>query len=301
MPCGKKRSKQHSSGWSEIHSNSTGNITQFSYDALSRATKIEERTAGSVTSTKQHLWCEQTRCEERDASGSLSNGKQFFEHGQSNYIAGISTNHFYTSDHLRSTREMTKTLSGTTTIVAQYGYSAFGQTTKLLGADSADFQFAAYYSHPNTNLNLTRTRQYYSNLGIWISRDAVTGNPSKPHSRAPLATSYQYCSNSPVIYRDPLGLFCKPFSTPGDPEFPDCGKDDHGCCDTNTEKCKSACAYWVGPEGLAPDEKQYQECISCCHGKGEACKRSNEPKFPGSHWKNCIDALWERGEPGSGQ
>ena len=33
----------------------SANNTQFSYDALSRATKIEKRTAGSVTSAKQHI------------------------------------------------------------------------------------------------------------------------------------------------------------------------------------------------------------------------------------------------------
>ena len=136
----------------------SGNNTQFSYDALSRATKIEERTAGSVTSTKQHIWAGSSRCEERDAFSSLSNGKLFFGMGQANFTSGNPNSYFYTADHLDSIREMTKTVTGTTTIESQYGYSPYGEVTKISGSQDSDFQYADYYKQSRAGLFITLTR-----------------------------------------------------------------------------------------------------------------------------------------------
>ncbi len=183
----------------EIIATDTGNITQFSYDALSRATKIEERTAGSVTSTKQHIWCGTQRCEERNASGSLSNGKQFFEFGQSNFTSSTPTNYFYTQDHIGSTREMTKTVSGTTTIEAQYDFDPYGRPTKLAGSLESEFQYASYYIHSRSGLNLTVTRAYYSSLGRFITRDMLEENGG--------ANLYSYVADNPINYKDPNGTF----------------------------------------------------------------------------------------------
>ncbi len=144
MPCGKKRSKQHSSGWSEIQSNPTGNITQFSYDAISRATKIEERTAGSVTSAKQHLWCRSERVEERDATGSLSTGKLFLALGQRNFVSGVGSNYFYTLDASPgSIREMIDATGG---VITQCSYDPYGVKTKIKAPETRFF---------NTTLDIT--------------------------------------------------------------------------------------------------------------------------------------------------
>ncbi len=174
-----------------------GNITQFSYDALSRATKIEERTGGSVTSTKQHLWCGSARCEERDGTGSLSNGKRLLALGQINFDSGIGASYFYTADHLGSVREMTKTAAGSTTIEAQYGYDPYGQATKLAGSQNADFQYAEYYFHTRSLFNMPVFRAYNPNLARFVNRD-----PIDEHGGMNL---YSYGENTPTLETDPLG------------------------------------------------------------------------------------------------
>ncbi len=170
--------------------------TQFSYDALSRAAKIEERTAGSVTSTKQHLWCGSERCEERDLTGGFGSGKQFFARGQRDFNAGSSTNYQFTKDAPPSSiREMTDS-SGA--IVAQYAYGPYGDVTKVQGTLSADFQYADYYLHVRSGLNLTYYRVYSSINGRWLSRDPLSENAGP--------NLYSYVSNDPIRWVDHTGL-----------------------------------------------------------------------------------------------
>ncbi|MBX9571394.1 MAG: LysM peptidoglycan-binding domain-containing protein [Candidatus Obscuribacterales bacterium] len=176
----------------------SGNNTQFTYDPLGRCVKIVETVASSVTSTKQFVWCGAQRCEERDGSGSLSNGKQFFALGQVNFASGTPTNYFYTQDHLGSTREMTKTVSGTTTIEAQYAYDPYGIATKLQGSQDADFQYAGYYMHAPSGLNLPVFRAYSSSLGRFINRDPIGEDGG--------INLYAYVNNAPVMATDPSGL-----------------------------------------------------------------------------------------------
>ncbi len=176
----------------------SGNNSQFSYDPFGRCVKIVETVASSVTSTKQFLWCGAQRCEERDGSGSLGNGKQFFPLGQVNFASGTPTNYFYTQDHIGSTREMTKNVSGTTTIEAQYGYDPYGIATKLQGSQDADFQYAGYYMHAPSGLNLPVFRAYSSILGRFINRDPIGENGG--------VNLYGYLGNNPLNRRDRLGL-----------------------------------------------------------------------------------------------
>ena len=151
--------------------------------------KIEERSGGSLTSTKQFVWCGSERCEERDASSAVT--KQFFATGQRN----SSTNYFYNTDHLGSVREMTNS-SGV--IQAQYNYDPYGQVTKLQGSQDADFQYAGYYVHARSGLNLTVYRAYNPGLGRWISRDRLEESGG--------INLYGYVLNDPVSASDPLGL-----------------------------------------------------------------------------------------------
>jgi len=168
----------------------SGNNSQLVYDGLDRCVKIEERTNSSVTSTKQFVWCGSERCEERDASSAVT--KQFFAMGQRN----SSTNYFYNTDHLGSVREMTDS-SGV--IQAQYNYDPYGQVTKLQGSQDADFQYAGYYLHARSGLNLTLYRAYNSGLGRWISRD--------PIEEVGGINLYAYVGNNPTNIIDPTGLY----------------------------------------------------------------------------------------------
>ena len=84
----------------------TNNYSSFTYDGLGRCAKIVETTSGSITSTKQLVWCGNQMCEARDASSTIT--AQYYSLGET--ISG--TNYYYTKDHLGSIREMTNS-SGT--------------------------------------------------------------------------------------------------------------------------------------------------------------------------------------------
>jgi len=238
----------------------TGNHSDFTYDGFGRNVKILEYTSSSLTNTKHFVWCNNDRCEARDASSTIT--AQYFALGET--ISG--TSYFYTTDHLGLTaasvtpfvhlglidrypdgfnpldrpgsiREMTNT-SGT--IQSQYAYDPFGRVAKLQGSLSSDFQYAGYYNHAPSNLNLTPRRAYAANFGRWISRDPLgeavptiaatlaRGNVSDslrlksstdlnslipslpiPGSANPTAIAggfYSYVENEPTTRVDPSGL-----------------------------------------------------------------------------------------------
>jgi len=167
----------------------TNNYSQFTYDALGRCAKIVETTAGTVTSTKQFVWCGSEMCEARNASSAVT--AQYFPLGET--ISGTSL--YCTKDALGSNREGTNS-SGV--IVAQYSYDPYGQVTKLQGSQSSDFQYAGYYYHTPSGLNLTLNRAYSANLGRWINRDPAAEDDG--------VNLYAYVENDPIDWFDPFGL-----------------------------------------------------------------------------------------------
>ncbi len=176
----------------------SGNNTQFSYDALSRATKIEERTAGSVTSTKQHHWAGLQKREERDGAGTLTNGKLFFAAGEISFVSGAASNCFFTQDHLGSTREFTSSIGGTFSVQAVYAYSPYGNAVKVAGSNDTNFQFAAMYTNLRSGVVLTLKREFSPTLGRWLSRDPLGEIVSN--------NLFDYADNNPVLFVDVLGL-----------------------------------------------------------------------------------------------
>ncbi len=94
----------------------SGNFSSFVYDGLGRNVSIVETVAGSVTSTKQFVWCDRRRCEQRDASSAIT--AQFFRGGET--ISG--TKYFFEKDHLGSIRELT---DNTGAVQAEYRYDPF--------------------------------------------------------------------------------------------------------------------------------------------------------------------------------
>jgi RHS repeat-associated protein len=196
----------------------TNNFTSMTYDGLGRCVKIVETINNVVTSTKQFVWCGNSRCEERDGSGVLK--KQFFGLGQRNNIDTTPVAYFYTKDHLGSVRELT---DSSAVIQAQYAYSPWGEATKLQGAQDADFGFAGYYVHSRSGLNITQYRAYNTGLGRWLSRD--------PAGEMGGLNLYAYVGNTPTTKVDPLGLGCQ------DPEFPSC-IDNYPDCVAWCNQCK---------------------------------------------------------------
>ncbi len=178
----------------------------MTFDGEGHCVKTIEVVGGTTTSTIQSIWCSSDRCEERDSIGTLS--KQFFSNGQQN----ASTSLLYLTDHLGSIREMTDTGGN---IQAQYSYDVFGRSVKLQGGLLADFQFAGYYMHLPSFLNLTVYRAYKSGLGRWISRDPFEGMGG--------VHFYSYVNNMPIGYVDPLGLepgLYWPPNVPKNPSLP---------------------------------------------------------------------------------
>ncbi len=174
----------------QINYPGTGNFSQLTYDGLSKNVSIVETVGGSVTSTKQFVWCGDQRCEERDGSGTLT--KQFFAMGQTL----SASNYFYMFDHLGSIRGMTDS-SGN--VVAQYQYGMWGEPTQTVGTISADFGYAGYYVHQPSGLNLTRTRAYSPVLGRFINRDTIGERGG--------INLYDYVNNNPASFTDPNGTF----------------------------------------------------------------------------------------------
>ena len=166
----------------------TNNYSSFVYDGLGRNATIVETVSGSVTSTKQFVWCGGQRCEARDGSSGIT--AQYFSNGET--ITG--TSYFYTRDNNLSVRDVTNS-SGTTE--AEYGYSPYGQVTLLQGSNLSDFQYAGYYTHQRSSLNLTRSRAYHAGTGRWINRD--------PMGEIGGINFYDYVSNNPVGWLDPDG------------------------------------------------------------------------------------------------
>ena len=177
----------------------SGNNSQFTYDGYGKNVQIVETSGGSVTSTKQFVWCDNTRCEQRDASSSVT--AQFFNRGES-----IGVNKYvYTRDHLNSVRVMADSLGN---VQASYDFDAFGRITRSVESTAADFTYAGYYLHGRSGLSLTLTRAYSSNFGSFLNRDTVDFMDG--------SNSFAYANGNPISLNDPSGLRGL---TPGEKDF----------------------------------------------------------------------------------
>jgi RHS repeat-associated protein len=170
----------------------TGNYTEFVYDGLDACATIVEYTAGALSETRQFISCGSDIAEFRDANSNVK--AQYFWFGAS--IAG--SPYFYSKDYLGSIVALS---GGTGAVEAEYFYNPFGSSLKNFGTASSDFQFAGYYLHQRSGLNMTLYRFYNPKTGSWLSRDQL--DQSK---------LYEYAKNNPVNFIDRLGLLA---SMPG--------------------------------------------------------------------------------------
>jgi RHS repeat-associated protein len=151
--------------------------------------QIVETAGGTVSSTKQFVWCGNQMGEARNNSGAVA--AQYFTYGQT--ISG--TSYFWSLDHLASVREMTNSVG---TIVDQMSYDAFGRVIQQLGNTASDFQYGGYYYHAPSALSLAIFRAYSSHFGKWINRDPIYEQGG--------INLYAYVQNDPVTEKDSQGL-----------------------------------------------------------------------------------------------
>lgn len=84
-------------------------------------------------------------------------------------------------------------------VQASSTFNPFGQPKKLEGGQNSDFQFAGYFLHARSGLNLTVTRAYNAALGRFINRDPINEDGG--------INLFQYVRNNPVRYIDPRGVY----------------------------------------------------------------------------------------------
>jgi RHS repeat-associated protein len=161
------------------------NTYQFAYDGQSR--RVSETDNGTLT--KQWVWAGSQMAEEQDGSNTVT--RRFYSQGEQQ--AG--TAYYYTSDHLGSVREVCNS-SGS--IVARYSYDPYGRATLVSGTNLATFQYAGYYTHQPSGLNLTLYRAYDPNTARWLARD--------PAGESRGIDLYDYVQNNPLARTDTLGL-----------------------------------------------------------------------------------------------
>jgi RHS repeat-associated protein len=125
--------------------------------------------------------------EARDASGNIS--AQYFDYGET--LSG--TSYYFTLDHLRSVREVTNSAG---TVVGQLAYDRYGRPSSQ-GSITPDFQYAGYYFHSASGLNLALNRAYSPILGRWINRDTIAELGG--------INLYRYAQGNPINFRDPSG------------------------------------------------------------------------------------------------
>jgi RHS repeat-associated protein len=79
------------------------------------------------------------------------------------------------------------------TIVARYDYDPYGRVTPI-GTITvpSDLQYAGYYEHVTSGLNLTMFRAYDPNASRWLSRD--------PQGEAVGVNLYAYAYNNPIRF-----------------------------------------------------------------------------------------------------
>lgn len=168
---------------------SSGATSNFAYDGLSRRVSIIEKDAsGIATSTKLYLWISSEIAEERMTNNVVT--KRFFPQGERQ----STTNYYYTRDQVGSVREL---MSSTGTIVSRMAYDPYGRTTTVSGTTLPTIQYAGYYPHQTSGLELTQYRAYDANTGRWLSRDPIAEKGG--------LDLYDYVYNNPISNFDPEG------------------------------------------------------------------------------------------------
>jgi RHS repeat-associated protein len=100
---------------------------------------------------------------------------------------------YYHQDQLGSTRALT---NSTGTVVATYGYDAYGNVTGKTGSVTNPFQYAGQYTDAESGLEYLRARYYDAAIGQFLTRDPLIGLTQQ---------AYGYTKGDPLNVIDPSG------------------------------------------------------------------------------------------------
>lgn len=129
------------------------------------------------TRNETFVWCGSRICQKRASNGATV-VRSYFREG----FEAVSSEHFYTRDHLGSVREVVA--NDGTTIAGRVIYDPWGQASET-GSVLPDFGFTGHYLDRPTGLGLPQYRGYDPNLGRWVSEDPLgCAAEASPHMSA---------------------------------------------------------------------------------------------------------------------
>ncbi|MFV0501413.1 MAG: RHS repeat-associated core domain-containing protein, partial [Bacteroidales bacterium] len=105
---------------------------------------------------------------------------------------------YYTTDHLGSSSYITNDLGQTTQIIAYMPYGEDWVNRNFTQNFRSSYKYNGKEKDPESGYYNYGARYYGGNLPIWLSVDPMS-------DKYPHLTSYNYCSNNPVVLRDPDG------------------------------------------------------------------------------------------------
>lgn len=176
----------------------TGDTVVYRYDPLGRRVGAEV-TSGGVTTVKEWVYDGQDLVEYHK-DGALEHE---YVHGPGidrpwAYIEhnGVTTPHYYHTDHLGSVRAITNASGG---MDQAYKYDAFGETEEcIFPFPFQPFQYAARENDEDSGLYYYRARYYNPQAGRFISPDPLGAAGGRTNR-------FLYVGNSPTRFKDPTG------------------------------------------------------------------------------------------------
>ena len=187
-----KDSTQHTIVWNEDNKPKTitdySQSTRFVYDYQGQRVKKIDANGSTTTYIGKYYECTDGTCR-----------KHYFA-GDKRYASHTPGASYYShTDHLGSLNALTRRSGGTK--VESMNYYPFGGTRVDSGTANLAYKFTGQELDSETGFYNFNARQYYADLGRFISPDSVVPSPGDPQS----LNRYAYCRNNPLNLLDPTG------------------------------------------------------------------------------------------------